>query len=141
MIHRDELVWFVDKSTNKPLSRVGIRIGNDLIISKTEGGHKIYRLDGRLFLPFRIVRLDDAKKVASWLEKVYNEYIPILYEYPALDLFSLTKYTVRNGVRIFLMIEELKRTNTPLLLDDIKSAYWKVNPERWSKETIRGKVD
>jgi hypothetical protein len=111
----------------------GIAIGEWLVVSYAIGSNDTYQIfklhDGKLFMPVVFSDLEDAKKIAQWMDETYRQYFPIWLSYPDADIISLAKWSVRNGIPIYQLVNEMK--------------YQQVNRNMitlaWKKAQIRAK--
>lgn len=91
----------------------GIPIGEYLVVSYSIGDDKkyqIYRLhDGKLFIPTIFTSLDDCQSVARWMNETYQDYFPLWEEYPNMDIPAVTRWSIKNGIQLFTLLQELKQ--------------------------------
>jgi len=96
----------------RKIDGVGILVGEHLVVSlalHNKDRYQIYRLhDGKLFLSTQFNDLDNTVELATWLDTTYNDYFCIWTSYPDADVISLSKWSVKNGIRIFELIQEIQ---------------------------------
>lgn len=105
-----EVIEFKDLSSNFPKKCRGMLVGTSLVVSSSDKKWKIYLLNtGKPIINVLFINLEDAVKIAEWLDNIFSEYFPILETYPDADLFGMVKWSVDDGIRIF---EALKLVRT-----------------------------
>lgn len=111
MKHERIIVGFKDEFREK---RRGWKVSDWLIISYTyvdADTFSVFRRDGKKIIDFTFKDADDAYEFADWINKIYGEYFPIWYDYPDADIFALCKWSVKNGLNIFDVVNQLKNQN------------------------------
>ena len=106
---------FVDFKKNIAGQKVkgrGVPIGSHLIVSYAFGSEstfQIYRAhDGKLFINTIFTSFDDCKEIAKWFDEAYKDYMVIWKDYPDADIIALAKWAVKNGIRIYEMVQQIK---------------------------------
>ena len=113
----ENYVTFKDKTSNIARTRRGIKIGQHLAV--VPGWH-IYRIKtGTRFIPTSFASSEDAVDVAKWLNDTYKKYF-ILWKLGDIDIFSLAKWSVPNGLIIY---EALQRLPEKATLSDVNNAF------------------
>jgi hypothetical protein len=109
-------IQYVDFKKNVAGQKVkgrGIPIGNHLIVSYAFGSENTYQIykahDGKLFISTIFTNCEDCVEIARWFADSYDEYMDIWQSYPDADIIALTKWSVHNGIKIYEMVEEMKR--------------------------------
>ena len=136
------VIQFVDKSSNFNKKKRALKI-NEYLVSAYVGEEKagspikIYKLcTGLPLIDVTFTNPQDAINVAEWITKTYGEYFPIWDQYPDVDIFSVTKWTVPDGIRkyeaIRLFSDKQKATQ-----EDLKIAYRQANIDNWTYEHLR----
>ena len=135
------VIQFTDKTSNFNKRRLGRKINNYLIIAycdtyeKDGSPIKIYKINtGTPVIPVTFITISDAIRVAEWLSETFEEYFPIWDKYPEADLFSMTKWTVPEGIRAYEAIR-LFSENKQATPEDLAEAY--IEAERNVKEWTR----
>jgi hypothetical protein len=99
----------------------GIVVDENLIVSYSVSNDKtyqVYRLhDGRLFVPVTFTNLEDCVEMAKWWAETYREFFCLWKDYPDADIIALAKFSVKNGIRIHELIQQIKhkQVDKPLL--------------------------
>jgi len=65
---------------------------------------------------------EDAFELALWINDIYSSYFTLWKEYPELDLFSMTMWTVQEGLKTYETIEKM-RTLPKISLRLVNSIY------------------
>ena len=121
-----ESIEFNDTTSNVRKKRNGIKIGDYLCVSNVstiEERYKIFRVREGLPLINAFFReIKHAVEFAEYIDRLFSDYFVIWEEYPRADLFSLVKWTVKDGVRWYETMKIL-REKTELELEDIAYAY------------------
>ena len=130
-INEYEVIQFTDKTSNFNKRRRGRRINEYLVIAycdvvENDGSPiKIYKLNtGTPVIPVIFNTIPDAIRVAEWLSETFGEFFPIWDKYPEADLFSMTKWTVPEGIRAYEAIK-LFSENKQATPEDLAEAYIK----------------
>ena len=135
------VIQFADKTSNFNKRRRGRKINDYLVISycdviEQEGSPiKIYKIaTGTPVIPVIFTTIPDAIRVAEWLSETFGEYFPIWDKYPEADLFSMTKWTVPEGIRAYEAIR-LFSENKHATPEDLAEAYIeaKRNVKEWTR--------
>ncbi len=109
--------------------QTGLKVGDWLVVAKDEISWlcKIYRLDtGRPLINVSWISIDDAISFAEWLDETYREYFPIWEVEPRANIFLITQWTIKNGVKINRLIEMLREIGRGTQLDlETVSKIWK----------------
>lgn len=96
------------RNTQTQSKRIGWLIGNDLVVSKSGNSWEIWNRQGCTL--FRNIDTShDAIKIAEWLDSIYSSYFLMWAEYPEMDVFSVTKWGVDNGTKIYETIEKMRK--------------------------------
>jgi len=129
-----EIVAFQDITSNQRIKRQGLKIGQYLIVAGAEKQRKIYRLkQGVPLIDVLFTELEDAVRVAEWLDSLFGDYWQIWDVYPELDVFSLLKWTVSDGIKIY---EAMKRLPKQVVISDVAKAIHEA--EHYVSEWTRG---
>jgi hypothetical protein len=117
----------------------GIPCGEHLVVSYAIGSENTYQVfkthDGKLFVPVTFTVLEDALEMGKWWEDTYDPFFCIYETYPDADIISLAKWSVKNGVRIYELVNELKRKHEQVD-KSILSKCWEVaqqNVKGWMR--------
>ena len=93
---------------------IGIKISDWLVVGIDDLNryYKIYRIhDGEPFINLAFDTLDDAVRVANWLEITYRDFFPIWEAMPKADLIELCQWTIKNGIEVANLMKMLQETN------------------------------
>ena len=109
-------VEFIQKLGGVKLKRRGLKIGEWLVVafpsSKEPDQYKIFKLhNGEPVIDAIFLRLRDALKMAELIDKTYKEQMPIWKNYPDADIIGLAQWTVKNGVSLYNIAQEMARQN------------------------------
>lgn len=129
-----EIVAFQDVTSNQRTKRQGLKIGQYLIVAGAEKQRKIFRLkQGLPLIDVLFTELEDAVRVAEWLDSLFGDYWQIWDAYPELDVFALFKWTISDGLKIYEAIQRLPKRAK---LDDVTNALSEA--EDYVSEWTRG---
>lgn len=105
-----ELIHFLDRSLGQRIRRRGLRIGSHLAVAGEKGHRRIFRIrQGLPLVETVFTELDAAMELAEWLDDKYKDYWEIWESYPDLNVFSLLKWTVEDGIKIYEALQRLPR--------------------------------
>jgi hypothetical protein len=101
------IIQFADKTSNFNRRRRGRKINNYLVIGYCDvleedgiSPIKIFKIcTGLPLINVILTTIPDAIQVAEWITSIFGEYFPIWDKYPEADIFSMTKWTVPEGLR------------------------------------------
>ena len=118
---------FTNKSFGKHgKSKTGAKISKHLVVgrsSERKEQYKVYMIKtGLPLVDFYFCDFDEVCKFAEWVDGIYSDYFPILETYPEIDLFSLVKWSVEDGIQMYEMIKLLE-TENETTLNSIASAH------------------
>jgi hypothetical protein len=103
-----EVVWFNSKITNRAIALKGVGLAQGYLA--VAPGFRIYNTKtGCPIIRGRFKTFGEALRFALWLELVYTDFFPIWEDYPDADIISWCKYSVKDGLILYEMIEELNR--------------------------------
>jgi len=129
-----EIVAFQDTTSNQRIKRQGLKIGQYLVVAGAEKQRRIFRLkQGVPLIEVLFTELEDAVRVAEWLDSLFGDYWQIWDTYPELDVFSLLKWTVSDGIKIY---EAMKRLPKQVVISDVAKAIHEA--EHYVSEWTRG---
>jgi hypothetical protein len=121
-----ETVEYIDNSTNRKLKKKAFRIGEHLLVSYVGTKDKTYQIfkaiNGKPLFPAIFAEVKDAVEFAEFIDETYQDYLLLLENYPDADVFALSKWSVRNGIKIYETINELNKETQPVTQNDISSA-------------------
>jgi len=129
-------------SFSKKLTNTSVKIG--VAISLARGflalgdRYRIYNtISGEPILRGLFVDQDTALKMAEWIEKELWDYFDIWLTYPQADIISWCKYTTKNGIILYEIIEDLKPLET-ITMNDVAIAYRRAKEmeKRWKIKNI-----
>ncbi len=109
-------VEFIQKLGGVKLKRRGLKVGEWLVVafpsSKEPDQYKIFKLhNGEPVIDVIFLRLKDALKMAELIDKTYKEQMPIWKNYPDADIIGLAQWTVKNGVSLYNIAQEIAQQN------------------------------
>lgn len=109
-------VEFIQKLGGVKLKRRGLKVGEWLVVafpsSKEPNQYKIFKLhNGEPVIDAIFLRLKDALKMAELVDKTYKEQMPIWKDYPDADIIGLAQWTVKNGVSLYNIAQEMAQQN------------------------------
>ena len=104
-----EVTQFICKETNFNQKKPAWKIGNWLVVSySTNSLYRIYRLDtGKPLITVLFNRPEDAVRTAQIISTTFEDYFSIWENYEDADIFSLAKWSVRNGIEIYEVLKSL----------------------------------
>lgn len=103
---KKEYIEFRDKTTNKSVTREGIKIGDYLAVTREGHVFKIHT-GKRLFDP-KFADVDIAVDFITFLDSLYGKYMILWDQWEYWDIFALARYSVPNGRRLFRIIQQLR---------------------------------
>jgi hypothetical protein len=131
------LITFTKNIAGTKVKGRGIPVGDCLIISYAFGSEDTYQIfqshNGKLFISTSFTSLDDCTKVAKWLNEIYQDFFCLWETYSDADIISLSKWSVRNGIKIFELVKEIKNKSVN---KDLLSWSWNIANEN-EKEWMR----
>jgi hypothetical protein len=132
-----QLITFKKNIAGTKVVGRGIPIGNHLVVSYAFGSEITFQIfkvhDGKPFISAIFTSLDDTIEIAKWFNESYQEYMDIWKSYPNADIISLSKWSVKNGIKIFELVNEIKhkQVNKSLI-----SQCWEIatrNAKSWMR--------
>ncbi len=116
LINKYIQVEFIQKLGGVKLKRRGLKVGEWLVVafpsSKEPNQYKIFKLhNGEPVIDAIFLRLKDALKMAELVDKTYKEQMPIWKNYPDADIIGLAQWTVKNGVSLYNIAQEMAKQN------------------------------
>jgi hypothetical protein len=115
------------------------KISEWLWIVKCGEHYKVYRSDTQKpLIDIRLATLHDAEEFSEWINTQYAQFFPIWHSYPEADIFSLAKWTVRNGIKVHEMLKILQEVGRKkvVALDDVNTAYNNADERKWQQLTF-----
>jgi hypothetical protein len=101
-LRKFEWVSFCDCRTNVREKRSGARIGDYLAISGFDNKWLIFStLGGRPVINACISSLQDAEKIAKFINKSFGDYLGIYELWPNADVIGIARLSVPNGELIY----------------------------------------
>lgn len=116
LINKYIQVEFIQKLGGVKLKRRGLKVGEWLVVAfpspKEPDQYKIFKLhNGEPIIDAIFLRLKDALKMAELVDKTYKEQMPIWKNYPDADIIGLAQWTVKNGVSLYNIAQEMAQQN------------------------------
>jgi hypothetical protein len=103
---RKEYIEFRDTTTNKSITREGIKIGDYLAVTREGYVFKVHT-GKRLFDPkFNDVGI--AVDFIQFLDSLYGKYMILWERWEHMDIFAIARYSVPNGKRLLRIIQQLR---------------------------------
>lgn len=113
-------VQFVQRINRVNVKTIGVGVGPFLAVAFPnqfdDTAVQIFNiLTGKPLVPIRFAStpqgIEDAIKVARWLDDVYRDYleIPTAKGFEDADIIDLTQWTVENGIRIRIAFELMEK--------------------------------
>ena len=107
-------------------SKIGAKISKHLVVGRSSEHKEQYKVyvtkTGYPLVDFYFCDFDEVCKFAEWVDDIYSDYFSILETYPEIDLFSLVKWSVKDGIQMYEMIKLLENDNAATL-NTIASAH------------------
>ena len=126
------IVSFQDKSALITQKKSGFLVGRYLVISGSDNNWQVYSLHtGKPLLDCRFVGYKDAAAFASFCDRLFEEYLPLLELYPDADIFGICKWTVPNGIRVYEALQTVRRKVVGV--EDINKAASEANVYGWTR--------
>jgi len=99
-------IIFKDKSTNKTVSREGIKVGEYLAVTEQA---EIFKVNtGRKLLISSFKDYWEAKKFAQWLEERYRRYFVLWERWPNINIFNLARWSIPEGKLVLDIIDKVE---------------------------------
>jgi len=107
-------VDFIQRLGGIKLKRRGLKVGEWLVVAfpspKEPDQYKIFKLhNGEPVVDITLIRLKDALGMAELINKTYKEQMPIWKNYPDADIIGLAQWTVKNGVSLYNIAQEMAK--------------------------------
>lgn len=112
-------VDFIQRLGGIKLKRRGLRVGEWLVVAfpvpkdekrKEPDEYRIFKLhNGEPVVNVTLLRLKDALGMAELINKTYKEQMPIWKNYPDADIIGLAQWTVKNGVSLYNIAQEMAK--------------------------------
>ena len=107
-----EYIEWIDLSNGLKQKRVGIRIGEYLVVCYTSKQDKTYRIfntiTGRPLIKTRFIKLEDAVALARKISDTVGEYFYMNIDYPQLDMVEVSRWSTNGGVELSNLVTRLK---------------------------------
>lgn len=114
-----EWVEFFDCRTNVRDKKSGAKVGRYLAVSGYNNQWKIYEvLGGMPVLDTWVSNLDDAVKIAQYIDKQYGDYLGIYGIWLKADVVGIARLSVPEGEIIYNTLSELIKLNRPINYND-----------------------
>ena len=121
-ITKYERTAFSEKTTNRSITKYGLKVGDDLVISHVapheylyrENQYRVYRsFDGLPAIKTTFVTQEDAIRFAEWLDATYRDengetYFILWTHYPEAELFRWTYLTIPRGEEYWEYLKDLE---------------------------------
>lgn len=100
------------------VKRKGALVGKWLLVgfpspaNEDANTYKIFHLpNGKPVIDTVFLSMDDAFGMAETIDELYKEYMPIWESYPDADLLGMTQWTIKNGVPLYQIAQEMAKKN------------------------------
>ena len=131
---------FVDKSSNFNQRKKCIQVNAYLVLAYSDDAKKslkIYKTKtGLPLLDVTFTSFSDAISVAEWITETFGEYFVIWDQYPEADIFSMTKWTVEDGIRKYEALQDFSKHDRATA-NDLRISYDLANSNKWFNEHLR----
>lgn len=111
------------------------RVGAYLFILKFKHGYRICKSNKNSLIKCNFVSLDHAIEFAEWLIDKYGKYFCIWDDYPDVDVTSLAKWSIDDGLVFHEMLQELNEVPKITKLEQVNDVYYKVKEYAYEKWT------
>ena len=105
-------ILFVSKDNGVTERKPAHKTGRLCVAYSNKYNQKTFKIYGvlshRPFIPFKFNDFYEAIEVAEYLEKEYGKYLDIWQADPSMNIPLVTRYTIKNGNRIFVALNKLK---------------------------------
>jgi len=107
-------IEFIQVIGGKKVKRRGLRIGDCMVVAfafpNDDRSYKIFKLhNGMPVIDATFISAQDALNIAELIEQTYKEYMSIWKSYPDADLLGMTQWTVKNGVNLYTIAQEMSK--------------------------------
>jgi hypothetical protein len=110
---------FYECTTNIKTKRSGARVGRYLAVSGYDNQWTIYQVFGGLpVADFTVSSLQDAVKIAQFIDQHYKEYLAILEVYPRWNILQAAKLSIPHGETIYSAICALEQLDRKISYQD-----------------------
>jgi hypothetical protein len=110
------------------------RIGSYLYVIQYKYGFRVCKSNKSSIVKCYFAKIQDALDFAEWLIEKYGKYFCIWDDYPDVDITSLAKWTVEDGINLHEMLRKLDDAPKISSLDDVNAAYFeakKYAEDKW----------
>jgi len=105
-------ILFVSKDNGVTERKVAYKTGRLCVAYSNKYNKNTFKIYGilshRPFVQTKFQNFYEAIEVAEYLEKAYGKYLDIWQADPSIDIPLITRYTIKNGNRIFVALNKLK---------------------------------
>lgn len=111
------------------------RVGAYIFILKFKHGYRVCRSNKNSIVKCSFASLDHAIEFSEWLIEKYGQYFSIWDDYPDVDVTSLAKWSVDDGLILHEMLKELNEIPRIDNLKQVNDIYYKVKEyaeEAWT---------
>ena len=105
-------ILFISKDNGVTERKVGYKTGRLCVSYSNKYNRETFKMYGilshRPFVQTKFYNFHEAIDVAEYLEEAYHKYLDIWQADPSIDIPLVTRYTIKNGNRIFVALNKLK---------------------------------
>lgn len=135
-----EIIQFNNQVGGVKVRQKGIKISDNLTVAyaspySAENRFRIFSIiSGRPVVNLDFSNQNDAEYYAKLLDKTYQEFWPLLSEYPRMDIPQVCMWSVPEGIRIYETIKMIENQECLITLNEIKLAWIKAEKEveKWN---------
>lgn len=105
-------------------------VGKYLCAVRVEKFYMIYKLKQKEpFIDVRFLTLQDCLDAIQMMIEIYGEFLPILdnKEWGDADIPALFQWTIKNGVNIYKIIQEIERSGEKIRCSSLKLLLGGIN--------------
>ena len=114
-----EWLSFYDNRTNVKEKRSGAKVGRYLACTGYKDKWRIYEVLGGIPISeCWICSLDDAVKIAQYIDNAYGDYLGIYGIWLKADVVGIARLSVPNGEKIYNAVQELGKLNRTISYND-----------------------
>lgn len=131
-MERREIIDFHQVNTGVKTKRTGVKVGKHLVVATTtrhdENTAQIFGIiSGRPVIdvrfPYTVEGIKEAIEVAKWLDGIYQDYFDLWEVYPDWNIVSISRWTVDQGIQVWLACSKLERFQDTITLSDLQAAW------------------
>lgn len=107
-------IEFIQMIGGKKTKRRGLRVGEWMVVAfsfpNEDSSYRIFKLhNGKPVIDSTFISSQDALNIAELINKNYKKYLDIWKSYPDADILEMAQWSVKNGVNLYKIAQEMAR--------------------------------